>query len=158
MISTVVHVEIDDQAWTRAEPQAEALVRSAARAALVAVDAAAGAELTLLLTDDESVRALNARFRGVDKATNVLSFPAPDTAAPHLGDIALAFGVCAEEAQAQAKPLGHHLAHLVVHGVLHLIGYDHEADSDAEAMEHKERAILAGLGIPDPYTAREADG
>ena len=108
----------------------------------------------ILLTDDETVRDLNARFRGKDKPTNVLSFPAPENARPHLGDIVLAYGVCADEAREQGKPFGDHLSHLVVHGVLHLMGYDHEADDEAEAMEAKERTLLAALGFPDPYLFR----
>ena len=111
--------------------------------------------VTLLLTDDDTVRDLNARFRGKDHATNVLSFPAapqPGLPGPQpLGDLALAFGVCAAEAAAQGKTLADHLRHLVVHGVLHLLGHDHEDDAEAEAMEALEREILAGLGVADPY-------
>src|SRR6185437_11937225 len=99
------------------------------------------------------VAALNAAFRGKDAPTNVLSFPAAAGAA-ELGDIALAFGVCAREAAEQGKSLAHHLQHLTAHGVLHLLGYDHESDAEAEVMEAKERAILAGLGVADPYAAR----
>jgi probable rRNA maturation factor len=117
--------------------------------------------VTILLTDDAAIQDLNARFRNKNAPTNVLSFPAPATAAPHLGDIALAYGVCAREADAQGKPLAHHLMHLTAHGVLHLLGYDHESDADAERMEALEREILAGLGVPDPYaptlTRHEAD-
>ena len=112
-------------------------------------------EITVLLTDDATVQELNARFRGKHAPTNVLSFSAPATAAPHLGDVALAHGVCAREAMAQGKPLAHHLQHLVVHGVLHLLGLDHHADDEAEDMEARERAILLRLGIPDPYAVRE---
>jgi probable rRNA maturation factor len=108
-------------------------------------------DVTILLTSDEAVRALNARFRGHDKPTNVLSFPAPESAHPHLGDIALAYGVCAAEAESQGKPLAHHLTHLTVHGVLHLLGYDHETESEAEAMEALERTLVARFGIADPY-------
>jgi len=110
--------------------------------------------LVVLLTDDVTVRGLNHRFRGKDAATNVLAFPAPEVPAGQLGDIALAFGVCADEAAEQGKPLAHHLQHLVIHGVLHLLGYDHETDPDAERMESRERALLAGLGVPDPYADR----
>ena len=98
---------------------------------------------------------LNARFRGKDNATNVLSFPAPESARPHLGDVALAYGVCAREAAEQGKTLAAHLTHLTAHGVLHLLGYDHEAEAEAEVMEGLERAVLADLGFPDPY---ETDG
>ena len=107
--------------------------------------------LVVLLTDDAAVRDLNARFRGKDAPTNVLSFPAPANPEGHLGDVALAFGVCTREAAEQGKALGRHLQHLVVHGVLHLLGYDHMSDDEAEAMEGLERIVLAGLGAPDPY-------
>jgi probable rRNA maturation factor len=114
---------------------------------------AAERDIAILLADDERVRSLNAAFRGKDAPTNVLSFPAGE-GAPELGDIALAFGVCAREAAEQGKSLAHHLQHLTAHGVLHLLGYDHESDAEAEAMEATERAILAGLGVPDPYAPR----
>ena len=97
------------------------------------------------------MRDLNHRFRGGTAATNVLAFPAAPDLKGHLGDIALAFGVCASEAEDQGKPLGDHLRHLVVHGVLHLLGYDHESDAEARSMEAMERDLLAGLHVPDPY-------
>jgi probable rRNA maturation factor len=148
----MIDVEAEDPAWVAALPAAESLTLVAAQAALQAQSAASdGLTLTILLTDNETVRDLNARFRGKDLATNVLSFPAHETADGHLGDIALAYGVCAQEAAVQDKPLSAHLQHLVVHGVLHLVGYDHEDDADAEVMEAAERDILAGLGLPDPY-------
>ena len=103
------------------------------------------------------MRDLNARFRDRDRPTNVLSFPAAAMSlpgeAPPLGDIVLAFGVCAAEAAAQGKTLADHLAHLTVHGVLHLLGRDHEDEAEAEAMEAEERSILATLGVADPYRA-----
>lgn len=151
----MIDVEVEDPSWTVALPEAEAIVRRAAEAAL-AREGAAGA-VTLLLTDDESVRELNGRFRGKDSATNVLSFPAPANPEDHLGDVALAYGVCAREAADQGKPLSHHLQHLTVHGVLHLLGYDHIGDDEAEAMEGLERAVLASLGVPDPYAAGEGE-
>jgi probable rRNA maturation factor len=155
----LIDIEVEDAAWTAAVPDAEELVRIAAEAALRTLSsspAKAGKELgsvTFLLTDDASVRELNAQFRDKDAATNVLSFPAPPNPEDHLGDVALAYGVCAREAAEQGKPLGHHLQHLTVHGVLHLLGYDHIGDDEAEAMEGLERAVLAGLGVPDPYAA-----
>ena len=111
----------------------------------------------ILLANDDTVRDLNARFRHKDVATNVLSFPAAANPEDHLGDVALAFGVCAREAAAQGKQLRHHLQHLVAHGVLHLLGYDHMSDDEAEAMEGLERVVLAGLGVPDPYQAGGRD-
>lgn len=147
----MIDIEIEDEAWDAASPGAAAVVETAAVSALAAGAAPEGAAVTVLLTSDAEVRALNARFRGKDKPTNVLSFPAPEMAAPHLGDIALAYGVCAAEAQAQGTPLDHHLTHLVAHGVLHLLGWDHETEAEAEEMEALERRILAELNIPDPY-------
>jgi probable rRNA maturation factor len=176
----VIEVEIEEEAWSAALPDCAALVERAAEAVLIKknplipaeagtqdlanaprsnkkawVPASAGMSgnevVTVLLTDDETIRDLNARFRGKDAPTNVLSFPAAESARPHLGDIALAYGVCAEEAKAQGKPLAHHLMHLTVHGVLHLLGYDHETDVEADHMEGMERTILSGLGVPDPY-------
>lgn len=152
----MIDVEVEDAAWTSALPDAEALAARAAEAAL-ASEGAVGEGVALLLTDDAAVEALNARFRGQQKPTNVLSFPAPANPEQFLGDVALAHGVCAREAREQGKPLGHHLQHLVAHGVLHLLGYDHIGDAEASEMEDLERAILAGLGIPDPYLAGEGD-
>lgn len=141
-----IDVEIEDEAWSAALPEAEALAETAARAAL---DGEGG--VVILLTDDASVAELNIRFRDKAGPTNVLSFPAPDNPEGLLGDIALAYGVCTREALEQGKPLAHHLQHLVTHGVLHLLGYDHLVDDEAEEMEALERRILAGLDIPDPY-------
>jgi probable rRNA maturation factor len=175
----MIEVEIEDQAWTAALPDAAAIAHQAASAVLDSEFPREGGDpsssghdpsvetpwtpacagevgnvgITILLTDDATVRDLNARFRGKDAATNVLSFPSPETARPHLGDVALAYGVCAREAEAQGKRLEHHLMHLTAHGVLHLLGYDHQTDAEAEAMEALERRILAGLDAPDPYGA-----
>jgi probable rRNA maturation factor len=148
----LIEVEIEDAAWTSALPEAEALTRGAAEAVL-AYEHLADRGATLLLTGDLAVQALNARFRGQDKPTNVLSFPAPPNPESHLGDVALAFETCAREAAEQGKPLAHHLQHLVAHGVLHLLGYDHLSDPEAEEMEGLERTVLASLGVPDPYAA-----
>lgn len=144
----MIDIEIEDEAWTSATPDAEALALRAATAAL----AASEGSVVVLLTDDATVADLNIRFRDKPGPTNVLSFPAPDNPEGSLGDIALAFGVCAREAEEQGKPLAHHLQHLVAHGVLHLLGYDHLDDIEAEEMEALERQILAGLDIPDPYS------
>jgi probable rRNA maturation factor len=151
----VIDVEIEDEAWLAALPNAEVLVRAAAAATLDYVEFEGG--LVVLLTDDEQVTDLNRRFRGQDKPTNVLSFPSRLNPEAHLGDVALAFGVCAREAEAQSKSLAHHLQHLVAHGVLHLVGYDHETDAEAQEMEGLERVVLAGLGVPDPYAAERGD-
>ena len=127
-----------------------------------AVDAAAAelstsaAELAILLTDDSAIRVLNRKWRGIDAPTNVLSFPAevPDGAPPLLGDIVLGYETAVREARRDGKPFAHHVAHLAVHGFLHLCGYDHERDSDAEAMEQLERTILRRLDIADPYRVK----
>jgi len=148
----LIDLEIEDPAWVQALPDTEALVRAAAEATL-ASEGAVGEGVALLLADDETLRGLNQRFREQDRPTNVLSFPAPQNPERFLGDVALAYGVCAREAQEQGKPLAHHLQHLVAHGVLHLLGYDHISDDEADEMEGLERIVLAGLGIPDPYQA-----
>lgn len=149
----MIEIEVEAEAWASALPSVEAVVETAAKAALGTV----GGDIVVLLTDDESVRELNARFRDKDRPTNVLSFPAPDNAAPHLGDIVLAYGVCATEAETQGKTLTDHLSHLVVHGVLHLLGRDHEDDGEAEEMEAEEREILAQIGVADPYASEQQD-
>jgi probable rRNA maturation factor len=148
----------------QAEPDAEAVIHRAIAAAAESVDAGVGeAELAVMLTDDAGIRTLNSNWRGIDKPTNVLSFPAlqatgrggPDDAPRMLGDIAIAYETTRKEADDEQKPFDHHLSHLAVHGFLHLIGYDHEKDADAEAMETLEQEILAQLGIPDPYADRD---
>jgi probable rRNA maturation factor len=150
--------------WETALPEAAAMAQEAARRALRASGAqlAAETELALVLADDATIRALNSQWRGQDKPTNVLSFPAgSDAGAPLLllGDVILAFETVRREAQEQGKSLADHLQHLVVHGVLHLVGFDHLADDEAERMEALERQVLATLGIADPYLVRErADG
>jgi probable rRNA maturation factor len=147
----------------RDEPRAEAVIQRAIAAAAAAVDEdVEDAELAVMLTNDTGIRTLNANWRGIDRPTNVLSFPAlQPEAAPKdndpprmLGDIAIAYETMRKEARDERKPFDHHLSHLAVHGFLHLIGYDHETDAAAGAMEALEREILAQLGIPDPYAER----
>lgn len=142
------------QAWDDARIDDAMLVR-AARAALAETPAlpAGDYELTILLTDDEEMRRLNRDWRRKDAPTNVLSFPARnDLSGPGLlGDIALGYETLSEEARAGGIALPDHVAHLVVHGVLHLLGFDHDDDRDAERMEALERQALAALGIADPY-------
>jgi len=108
-----------------------------------------GGELSIVFTDDASVRRLNARYRGKDRATNVLSFP--QKSGPLLGDVILAAETVRREATLATKPLEDHMAHLIIHGFLHLLGHDHEEDTEAEKMEQLERLALQRLGIPDPY-------
>ena len=155
-MSAAVEIAIEAPAWNEF-PGAEALVRRAVEAALS--DAAADVvEVSVLLTDDQRMRALNRIWRGQDHATNVLSFPAPpakDGAPQILGDIVLAYETVMREAADQDIQARDHLAHLAVHGALHLLGYDHANERGAAVMEARERAILAGLGVSDPY-ARSA--
>jgi probable rRNA maturation factor len=148
----------------QAEPDAEAAIHRAVAAAAGRVGGDFGnAELAVMLTDDAGIRTLNRNWRGIDKPTNVLSFPAlqptgpprPGDAPRMLGDIAVSYETTRREADDEQKPFDHHLSHLAVHGFLHLIGYDHECDTDAEIMEALETEILAQLGIPDPYADRE---
>jgi probable rRNA maturation factor len=159
----VTEVLVVADGW-QSEPDAEAVIQRAIATAAEMTDADTGeAELAVMLTDDAGIRTLNNNWRGIDKPTNVLSFPAlpptgpagPDDAPRMLGDIAIAFETTRKEADDEQKPFDHHLSHLAVHGFLHLIGYDHETDDDAEAMEALETEILAQLGIPDPYAGRE---
>jgi probable rRNA maturation factor len=154
-----VEINVPSALW-RGLPRARSLARAAIAACLAETGFAPeeGAEVSLSLTDDAEVRSLNARWRGLDKATNVLSFPAVApkrvAGAPMLGDIALAYETLAREADEVPVPLADHYRHLVAHGFLHLIGYDHQTDRDAERMEALERRVLARLGVADPY----ADG
>ena len=149
-------IDVEDAGW-EAIPRLEELARGAVAAAYAATGIAADTvDASILFTDDASVAALNARWRGKDHATNVLSFPAgasplPVGEARPLGDIVLASGVVAREAAEQGKALPHHTAHLIIHGVLHLLGSDHRDDGEAEEMERLEAEILKGLGISDPY-------
>jgi probable rRNA maturation factor len=145
--------------WT---DEAEAVVVRAIRTAAEARADASG-EVAVVLTDDAAIRALNRDWRKLDKPTNVLSFPAPrrpalpsePSGAVLLGDIVIAYETTAQEAADEGKPFAHHLAHLAVHGFLHLLGYDHESDAAAQDMERLEAGILARLGVPDPYLMRD---
>lgn len=158
-----IDIRIAAAGWRTALPGPAALVRRAVRAALKAeLPAKAATGLSILLTDDAEMRKLNAGWRAKDKPTNVLSFPADAAINParppaYLGDIALGLAICRREAKEQGKTLADHVAHLTVHGVLHLLGYDHMDDEQAAAMEPREVEILAGLKITDPYQpARKA--
>jgi probable rRNA maturation factor len=169
---STIAVTVGPDGWRTALGDPEALCRKAVAAALAkAVPGRwlAEAEVSLLLSDDVTVRRLNADWRGHDRATNVLSFPAlglvpgvwPDQAParpPFLGDIVLALETVRREAASEGKPLPAHLSHLVVHGTLHLLGYDHEREADARVMEGLERRILAALGVADPYACEDHQG
>ena len=156
-MSFAIEISVEAGAWQKLSG-AEGIVRRAAEAAL-AETSASGVEIGVVLTDDAKMRALNRTWRGKDTATNVLSFPAPagGSKEPRLmGDVVLAYETIAREAAEQRIPAQDHLAHLTVHGVLHLLGHDHENDRDADTMERREREILAQLGVPDPYARAEA--
>ena len=149
----MIDIVIEEKAWRTAEPRVRGLAKAAAAATLKA-EGRADANVAILLAADARLQALNTAFRGKQGPTNVLSFPGSGPGpGDHLGDVALALGVCAREAAEQGKTLAAHLQHLTAHGVLHLLGYDHETDAEAEAMEAKERQVLAGLGVADPYAA-----
>lgn len=166
----LVDTLIDDPAWEAAD--LAGLAETAARATLrhLGLDPV-GYEIALLGCDDARMATLNAEFRGKPKPTNVLSWPSEDRAADtpgavralpepgqgmpaELGDIAIAYGTCAAEADVAGIPLRHHVSHLIVHGILHLLGHDHIHDADADLMEGLEAAILADMGLPDPYRDR----
>lgn len=161
--------------WHR-RPTAKTIIKSAVLAAAKAVSTPR-AELAIVLSDDSAVRTLNRQWRGKNAPTNVLSFPAPvrppplpkgrrgkasrqsgsrGERSPYIGDVVIAYQTTAREAAAEGKLFNHHLAHLAVHGFLHLLGYDHDNDRDAEAMERLERKILVRIGVADPYAARDA--
>jgi probable rRNA maturation factor len=158
--ASVIAVEVvaEDERWAALGDE-DAIALWAERAVAAALAASGEADLarevSLLLADDARVRVLNRDFRGKDKPTNVLSFPAPDGPAPPgpqpLGDIVLAYETVVREANDEGKTLADHATHLVVHGTLHLLGHDHEEERAAERMEALERQALAHLGIADPY-------
>ena len=159
-VTIEIAVNIPCPSWTEALPDAEARCGHLAATALGAVDLPEGVvELSIVLADDATVQGLNRDWRGKDAPTNVLSFasmddedaPVVEGAPLLLGDVILAYETCAAEAQDQGKNLADHFSHLVVHGVLHLLGYDHEDEDQAAEMESLETVLLASLGIDDPY-------
>jgi probable rRNA maturation factor len=162
--SSAIEVASPCAGWRRACPAVRRLARDAARVALAHAGAAlefappARVELGITLADDAGLRRLNRDYRGRDMPTNVLAFPAwepgkraPPSARLLLGDVVLGFETVVREAAEQGKPLADHLRHLIVHGVLHLLGYDHRTEADAVTMEALETSVLATLGVPDPY-------
>ncbi len=154
-----VDIVVASPLWT-AQRSLKALLRRAIGEAASMASTIQG-ELAIVLTDDSAIRALNRDWRSKDATTNVLSFPAKEPrdarGTPRLlGDIVVAYETTEREARAEHKPFAHHLAHLAVHGFLHLAGYDHAADDEAAAMERLETAILARLDVPNPYIARSA--
>jgi probable rRNA maturation factor len=156
--ASAIDILIESPLW-RAAPDAAAVLRRAIGEACTVVGKPADAtELAIVLCDDAAMRNLNGRWRGRAEPTNVLSFPAAAYAgtAATLGDIAIAYETTAREAAADGKRFADHLAHLAVHGFLHLLGYDHQSDAEADAMERLERLILARLGIADPYAVGDS--
>ena len=152
----LIDVEIEEDGWLDVLPDAVAVIETAVTAALKAADFKDQADVVVLLCDDSEMRRLNAEYRNKDKATNVLSFPAPRSmrikgVLEHLGDMALGLETCVREAKDQGKTVKNHVLHLSVHGALHLLGYDHIHDAQAQTMENLEREILKSLGVADPY-------
>lgn len=157
-----IEIRMQSRRWREIEALRPRILAAAQAAlALAPVKPLSGAELSLLLTDDRRIRSVNRDWRGFDKATNVLSFPAapPEriAASPVLGDIVLAFETIAREAESEDKAFADHLSHLVVHGLLHLLGEDHETPEQAGRMEALETAALARLGIADPYAGSDPE-
>ena len=155
-----IAVSLHDTAWLQGCADVESRARAAVGAALQRLAVAGPLEISLVFTDDAEQRALNRDYRHKDRATNVLSFPNMDDDTPAdagmprlLGDVVLARETVEREAREQGKSLADHVTHLLVHGTLHLLGYDHEEVAEAAEMEALETTILAGLGIADPYDA-----
>ncbi len=151
VIEAMIDVVIEDEGWPAA-----ALKALAARCyeAALAFEPALDGEIALLLTDDAAMRALNAKYRDKDKPTNVLAFPGgEENGGGFVGDIALARETCVSEAKDKDIALQDHAAHLIIHAMLHLVGYDHQTDDEAEVMERREAEILNRLGIADPNSA-----
>jgi probable rRNA maturation factor len=154
--ATSIDIDVQSPLWN-AQPAAEQIVR-AAIAAAAALSTTEG-EVSIVLTDDKTIRLLNREWRGIAKPTNVLSFPAAKTAAggpqAMLGDIVIAYETLKRECDDENRDFPQHLAHLTVHGFLHLIGYDHQTDSEAGEMEGLESRIMSAMSMPDPYPARD---
>ena len=149
--SAVINLDlrVEDAEWTRALADIEAVCTAALNAG--AAQSATQGEVSILLTNDPEIQTLNRDWRGKDKPTDVLSFPADPMDTPFLGDIAVSLGVCQRDAADRAIALDQHVSHLLIHGLLHLLGHDHKDDTEAAEMEALEIAALASLGWPDPY-------
>jgi probable rRNA maturation factor len=159
-----IDIVLESPLWKAQRGVRAVLQRAIGEAAVMA--ATSGGELAIVLTDDSAIRALNRDWRGKDQPTNVLSFPAPAPARSLpgqpggvrlIGDIVIAYETVEREALAEQRPFRHHLAHLAVHGFLHLVGHDHVAEAEADAMEALEIAVLARLDVPNPYLLRDAE-
>lgn len=149
----VLDILVNEPGWSKKLPGAEDIVTRAIEAALAHLGASKPYEISVVLTDDAEIQTLNKEWRGKDKPTNVLSFPQDEDLL--LGDIILSLGTIENEARSQDKALADHTAHLIVHGLLHLLGYDHEDEGEAEEMESLEIAICAQLGIRNPYAGHD---
>jgi probable rRNA maturation factor len=156
-----IDVLVASPRWKDDVGKIKSIVRRAVTRAAAATLSTTSNELAIVLTDDSAIRLLNRDWRGIDAATNVLSFAAKKAGGKHfgahLGDIVLAYETVAREARSEGKPFAHHVAHLAVHGFLHLVGYDHQREADATTMERTEREILRQLAIPDPYRPKTAN-
>ena len=146
-----IAIRVEDPNWRKISRSLLPKLKRAVPLALKHGGTSPKEALTIVLTDDAQLRALNLQFRGKNKPTNVLSFPAQTNGEHYLGDVAIAYGVSAAEALSSGRKLADHATHLAVHGVLHLLGYDHETNRQAKIMEPLETKILAALGIADPY-------
>ncbi|MBV9558822.1 MAG: rRNA maturation RNase YbeY [Pseudolabrys sp.] len=152
-----IDILVQSPLWNE-QPAAEQTVRDAIAAAAASLPDAQrkpNGEVSVVLTDDATIRALNKEWRKIDKATNVLSFPAGSNKDVILGDVVIAYETLQRECAEEDRVFLHHLAHISVHGFLHLMGYDHETDAEADSMERLETAVLQRLGLPDPYLGRE---
>lgn len=147
-----IEVMIEDAEWKKITPSIRAKMKQVALRALEREKVEG--TLTILLSNDKRLKELNTQFRSKNKPTNVLSFPAEENPAVYLGDVAIAYGVVRREARESGKRFVDHLAHLAVHGVLHLLGHDHKKPREAARMERIERKILAEFGVGDPYAAK----
>ena len=155
--STEIDIIADSDLWLQ-QPDAERIVRMAVQTAARSIPAIKSKfQVAVLLTDNAALQRLNRDFRNVDKPTNVLSFPSPQSQTNQtLGDIAIAYETLIHEAGEENKPFSAHLSHLAIHGFLHLLGYDHESEAEAYAMERLETDILAALNIANPYGTADA--
>jgi probable rRNA maturation factor len=152
-LELLVDIRADDERWQAALGDVEGLSEKVLQAA--SIETGVGGEVSVLLTNDAEMRALNKQWRNIDKATDVLSFPVDGPEIPNapklLGDIALGYETALHDSETMKRPFESHVSHLLIHGFLHLLGYDHINPEDAIVMEPLEAKILAGLGWPDPY-------
>lgn len=150
-MSLITDLRVESKDWAQIQGL-EAICARALEAGFAEQSHARNAGVDVLLTDDDALAILNAQWRGKTGPTDVLSFPAEENPDAFLGDIAIAYGVAARDAVSGGKTITAHLSHLLIHGMLHLLGHDHIDDNEAEIMENLERTALAKLGIADPYS------